>query len=126
LEFLNRYAIDCLFTRHKAQHWADIYSEARTLKKLIFNMAGYVAQDLVDSANRLAKPLESRTIDVGYRGRRLPYYLGRAALEKSQLGEEFLARTRHESLNLDIAIEEKHRLYGSAWHQFLANCKSVL
>src|SRR5262249_39483276 len=35
-------------------------------------------------------------------------------------------RTRGFQLNVDIAIEEKHRLYGAAWHQFMANCKSVL
>ena len=42
------------------------------------------------------------------RGRRLPYYLGRAALEKSQIGLEFLERTKECGLRLDIAIEEKY------------------
>jgi hypothetical protein len=126
LDFLNRYQVDCLYTRHKPRHWDEVYGRATRLKKRIFYMAGYVAPELLESASKHYVPLEARPIDVGYRGRRLPYYLGRAALEKSEIGEKFPAFAAHSGLTLDIGTEENERHYGEAWHRFLAGCKAVL
>ncbi|HZZ82182.1 MAG TPA: hypothetical protein VFE62_27035 [Gemmataceae bacterium] len=126
VDLLNRYAIDCLYTRHKPQHWHEIYPDAKTVKKRIFYMAGYVAPEMVEAATKAYVPLEARPIDVGYRGRRLPYYLGRAALEKSEIGEKFLALAQSSGLALDISIEEHDRHYGDSWHQFLSRCKAML
>jgi hypothetical protein len=126
LRFLDRYGVDCLYTRHKPKHWQDVYGEARGLKKLVFYLAGYVAAELVETAERLRRPLEARPIDVGYRGRRLPFYLGRGAIEKSAIADGFLARAVAEGFSLDIKVDERHRLYGEAWHRFLADCKAVL
>jgi len=126
LEFLNRYAIDCLYTRHKPKHWDEVYHGATALKKRVFYMAGYVATDMVDSARKLYLPQEARPIDVGYRGRRLPHYLGRGAQEKSEIGEKFLAHANDSGLKLDIAVDESQRCYGAAWYHFLAKSKAVL
>jgi hypothetical protein len=66
-----------------------------------------------------------RTIDVGYRARRLPFYMGRGGQEKSDIAEEFLRRCGS-GLVVDIDVEERSRIYGNAWRQFLANCRGVL
>lgn len=125
-QFLTRYAVDCLYTRHKPRHWQEIYGEVRSLKKLVFYLAGYLASELVEAAARLTCIPDARPIDVGYRGRRLPYYLGRGALEKTQIAEAFQRAAAGHELHLDISTHEDDRLYGEAWHQFLARCKAML
>ncbi len=71
-------------------------------------------------------PLDRRTVDVGYRGRPLPAYLGRGAMEKHEIGVRFSTHARASGLRLDIATGEGDRLYGDAWYQFMANCRCVL
>jgi hypothetical protein len=63
---------------------------------------------------------------VGYRARRLPFWLGRLGVEKWRLGEEFARRAGASGLRLDINVEEAGRLYGVQWRRFLESCRTVL
>ena len=71
-------------------------------------------------------PEEQRTIDIGYRGRRLAYYMGRGAQEKHEIGRGVLERAAAAGLRVDIDTEESSRLYGVSWYRFMANCRAVL
>ena len=71
-------------------------------------------------------PEEQRTIDIGYRGRRLAYYMGRGAQEKHEIGRGVLERAAAAGLRVDIDTEESSRLYGDSWYRFMANCRAVL
>ncbi|MBI2803570.1 MAG: hypothetical protein HYX68_01135 [Planctomycetes bacterium] len=124
--FLKRCKIDCLYSRHKPRHVRDIYAEHVPVKDYVHYLAGYVAEDLVARAASLAQPYRDRRIDVGYRGRRLPFYMGRGGQEKAEIGRRFLELAAGRGLCLDIALEERDRLYGEAWHRYLAGCKAVL
>ena len=87
---------------------------------------GYVSEDLVDAARRFAVPDGVRTVDVGYRGRPLPTYLGHGALEKHEIGVRFAELASKSGLRLDIFGAETDRLYGDDWYRFLANCRCML
>lgn len=69
---------------------------------------------------------ESRPIDVSYRGRDLPAWLGALAQEKAIIGERFLEDSKHYDLSTDIAWREGDRIYGDDWFQFLADSKATL
>lgn len=126
LAFLNDYRIDCLFSRHKPWHVRDIYPPEVPVKRYVHYLAGYVAPEMVETAQRLARPLSQRPIDVGYRGRKLPYYFGKGGQEKGLIGERFRELTRGSGLVVDIETEETKRLYGDSWPTFLAACKALL
>ena len=66
-------------------------------------------------AGRFAVADRSRTVDVGYRGRPLPAYLGHGALEKHLIGERFAGMADGSGLRLDILGAEADRLYGDDW-----------
>ena len=89
-------------------------------------LTGYVSDDLLDAAGRFAKPDAQRAVDVGYRGRPLPAYLGRGAQEKTLIGERFAELAAGSGLRLDIAGAEADRLYGDDWYRFLADCRCLL
>lgn len=67
-----------------------------------------------------------RPIDIGYRVRRAPYWLGRQGLIKVAVGEKVRRYCRrHTNLVTDIKIGEE-TLSGDAWIRFLLRSKAVL
>ena len=74
--FLNDHAIDCVYTCLEPSEFDKVYGRYTSVPKLVSNIPGYVSEKIVDAGRRFAVPLERRTIDVGYRGRPLPAYLG--------------------------------------------------
>jgi hypothetical protein len=87
------------------------------------NLTGYVPQTLIGLT---VAPTAQRPIDVGYRSRKPPYWLGELAYEKWQIAERFAARAAGTGLALNLSYEEGDRLYGPAWTRFIASCKAVL
>jgi hypothetical protein len=125
-EFLNDHDIDCVYTCLEPSEFGKVYERYTNVPKLVSNFPGYVPDRLVDLARELTIPLERRTIDVGYRGRPLPAYLGHGGMEKHEIGERFGALAAGSGLRLDVATREGDRLYGDDWYRFMANCRCVL
>ncbi|MEQ8925884.1 MAG: hypothetical protein RLO81_08730, partial [Fulvivirga sp.] len=69
---------------------------------------------------------ESRNIDVGYRARKVPYWLGSFAQEKWIIAERFKKEAQKYNLSCDIDTNEHKRLYGKKWYNFIASCKAML
>ena len=86
-------------------------------------LAGYVPVDLT---KRDVPPLSARPIDVGYRARKLPAWMGAHTLQKWQIADRFIADAVHYDLKCDISYEESARIYGEEWITFLTNCRAVL
>ena len=86
-------------------------------------LTGFVPEALV---RREVPPLARRPVDVGYRARRVPLWLGELGQEKSDIVEKFQTATQGAGLTLDLSCEEHDRLYGEAWVRFLASCKATL
>ena len=89
----------------------------------VTTLAGYVPA----AAARFRTPaLPSRPLDVGYRGRALPPWLGILGQEKAWIAEGFLARARKRGLRCDIGWTENARIYGEDWFRFVASCRVTL
>jgi len=89
-------------------------------------LPGYVSNDLIAVARIMTKPENRRENDVGYRARRLPFYMGKGAQEKHEIGIQFRECANHLGLKTDIETDEQCRIYGKRWYEFLANCRAVL
>jgi len=124
--FLNRHAIDCVYTLVEQPYFRDVYLKYTSVKNLINYIPGYVADDLIAVAARLSVPEARRTVDVGYRARPLSFYSGKGAQEKTRIAIEFRERARDSGLKLDIETDEAQRIYGRKWYKFVANCRAVL
>lgn len=124
--FLNTYKIQCVYTLLDPKYWSDVYQKYTSVQRLVYTLTGYVSPELVKRADRLVRDDAQRSIDVGYRARRLPFYMGRGGQEKSDIAGEFVRRCDGSGLALDVAVNEESRIYGEAWWEFLANCRGVL
>lgn len=116
--------IHVLFTLLSPSEIPKIYDEASLpgVVKLT-TLAGYVPENLTGFAT---PAIEARPIDIGYRGRTCPYWLGRLAQEKVWIAQGVLARAQKYDLRCDIAWAEQDRIYGQRWNQFLMSCKATL
>lgn len=85
-------------------------------------LAGYVDDDMVDLDT---KSYDERLIDVGYRARKLPMWLGSLAREKWQIAEVFQHHAQG-NLTTDISCREEDRIYGDEWRNFVRNCRAML
>ena len=125
-EFLNEHEIDCVYTCLEPSEFAKVYGRYTNVPRLESNIPGYVSEDLIEAAHRFAVPDHVRTVDVGYRGRPLPPYLGHGAMEKHEIGVRFAELASDSGLRLDIFGAETDRLYGDDWYRFLASCRCML
>ncbi len=124
--FLNEVDVDCVYTLLEPQHVAAVYGKHTNVRRVESTIPGLVSSELLAAANAYARSPSDRSVDIGYRARRLPFYMGRGGQEKHEIGAKFLERARDLDLVLDIAVEERSRLYDDAWYRFLGDCRAVL
>jgi len=121
---LNELGIDLLLSCVPQHEIAKVYPRDKVPKLRVVNvLTGYVSEGLL---HRDVLPVAKRSIDVGYRTRKMPYWLGRLGHEKTMIAEEFANRARGSGLVLDLSTQEGERLYGEAWTNFVASCRSVI
>jgi hypothetical protein len=124
--FIRDCGIACVYTLVEPPHFAETYGKRTGVERLIYTLPGYVSDELVQAGRALARPSRERPIDIGYRGRQLPFWMGRGSQEKHLIAERFQELARGLDLSLDIESEEGKRLYGRRYYTFLASCKAIL
>lgn len=125
-EFLDDCGVDCVYTCFDAADFEATYGSHTNVSRMVSYMPAYVSPDMVAEAKRLHRPDAERTIDVGYRTRPTPPYFGRGGVEKTEIGERFVAAAAETGLRLDISAREEDRLYGEQWYEFLADSRGQL
>ncbi len=116
--------IHVLFTLVPTIEIPKIWSEDRLPGVVKINtLAGYVPDGRVDLSGL---PVERRPIDVGYRGREVPFWIGRLGQEKVWIAKGMRALAAAYGLRCDIGWTEQDRIYGRAWNQFLTSCRATL
>jgi len=100
-----------------------MYASLRPSVEIRTTLTGYVCERWEKTK---IKEFSNREIDVGYRARKCPFFLGKKGYDKYLIGEEFLRNSQGLGLRTDISSKEKDRLYGNAWIEFLQNCKATL
>ena len=125
-EFIDRYDIDCVYTLLEGPEFEDVYRKHTNVRKIVYNIPGYVSDEMVVAAQRYSIPGDQRRFDVRYRGRRLPFYMGNGAQEKHEIALGFKERSNGLGLKLDLEIDEEKRKNGDAWYRFLADSRAVL
>ncbi|MFX0093039.1 MAG: hypothetical protein ACFFBD_14875 [Candidatus Hodarchaeota archaeon] len=124
--FLNRQQIDCVFTLVESHFFKDTYEKYTSVPRLVYCLPGYVSDSMLVASSKYYWPDEKRTIDIGYRGRKLDYYMGKGAQEKYEIAVKFREKASGLGLKLNIEADESKRIYGEKWYRFSANCRGML
>jgi len=72
------------------------------------------------------KAWSDRKIDIGYRARSLPIWMGELGTYKSKIIQQVKKNSAANGLNLDLSSSETSRIYGRDWVNFLCNTKIAL
>jgi len=116
--------VDILFTAVPETEIYKVYSKEKFLGvKIVTNLCGYVPESFT---NIMPPEFHSRPIDVGYRSRKTPFWLGKLGVDKWIIVDKFLKYCKDEDLVMDLSYNESDRIYGNKWPLFLMSCKSVL
>ncbi|GGI80093.1 hypothetical protein [Legionella impletisoli] len=122
INFIN---FDILFTCFPSSEIERIYPTSKLPNLVKYNnLTGYVPENLVGISSY--ERSSERKIDVGYRGRKIPFWLGELAYEKCSIVDQWKKYTANANLIMDISYHEDDRIYGEKWIQFLTSCKTTL
>lgn len=124
--FVNEVGIDLVYTHVHPEDVDAVWGRYAPGTTARFNYPGYVDSEMIAAADRFARPDAQRDIDVGYRGRPLPPYMGSGSAEKALIGDGFRERAESTPLRVDIDTSETGRLYGDSWYRFLGRCRATL
>jgi hypothetical protein len=117
--------IGLVFTCVPAESIARVYPPERFAGVHFVNvLTGYVPIAL--SRLKAYPPISQRPILIGYRGRNIGFSYGSLGQEKVQIGARMKELCTERGLPVDIAWEEKDRIYGAGWFDFLGRCRATL
>lgn len=86
---------------------------------------GYVPDDFASDLPS-PKPLAERPIFIGYRGRDIGGRYGRLGFDKFEIGRRMKELCDARGIETDIAMDEASRIYGTAWFDFVGDCRAML
>jgi hypothetical protein len=115
--------VDVLFTSVPEPAASEAYETRLPGVTRLTTLLGYVADELVGRPTPLPG---DRLLDVGYRARDLPFWLGRLGREKVEIATGVLERAPAYGLRCDISTREEDRIYGEAWNRFVASSRATL
>jgi hypothetical protein len=124
---LREFNVKTVFTCFTKQEFAEVYpSEKVPLENCVSVFPGYVDEIAVRRIESSCTNCRERPIDLGYRARRLPYWLGRQGQLKNEIGQIFLQKTRGTRLKIDISTDFADVFLGEEWYKFLCRTRAVL
>jgi hypothetical protein len=122
---LSEIGIKGLFTCFEKEEARKVYGDLVAVGlDLISVLPGYVGPSLLHLD---PGPLAStRRVDIGYRGRRYPFWHGELGQERVRIHERVLTDAPKFGLRVNSSVRERDRLAGAAWLRFQRLCKAVL
>jgi hypothetical protein len=125
---LNEYKVKSVFTCADGRDQKVLYPKNKVgVKNFIKVFPGYVDEATLSEIEDQGWSSGERSIDIGYRSRRLPYWFGRYAQNKAKVGEVIKKYCEeHTDLEVDISSDLDKVLYGDEWVKFLCRCNVVL
>lgn len=126
-KLLKKCGVETVFTCLSPVDYSKIYPFEKTgIKHFFQTCPGFVDENSKEAIERLSKENKTRDIDIGYRARELPFWLGRHGQIKKEIADQILQTEIEHNLKLDISIDPKDVFYGDDWMRFLLRSRCVL
>jgi hypothetical protein len=124
----NEFGVETVFSCATEKDFRKLYPKGKVRIKHYFHVfTGYVDEDTLDRVGEWMRKGGERQIDIGYRARKLPYWLGRHGRKKCEIGVRVADYVKKRlDLNVDISSNPEDVFWGDDWLRFLLKCKAVL
>lgn len=122
--FFRDFGIKTVYTCLPPSDYQKVYDKEISGLDYYFSVpAGFIDETAVNRYANESPPLSERPIDIGYRARKVPYWLGKHGNIKWLLGEKFNNAAKHHNLKTDISSDPEGFFMGKDWYRFLQSCK---
>ncbi|MBM2816096.1 MAG: hypothetical protein HW421_2858 [Ignavibacteria bacterium] len=126
-QFFKEFGIKTVFTCFAEEDWEKVYPKEKSGLKHYFSVfPGYIDENAIQTIGKDSKKHSQRSLDVGYRARKVPFWLGFFGLRKWLVTEKFLECPAANDLIHDVSNDEHKVFYGDKWYKFLGNCRVFL
>lgn len=126
-KMINECGIDTVFTCAYQSDFNTLYPKEKVkLKHLFTTLTGFIDEECLKTIKRLSKEVPERDIDIGYRARKLPYWVGIHGQLKTRIAEEVMNAPSNVSLKMDISLQPQDVFHGDDWYRFLLRCRTIL
>ena len=134
-EYLNSNYLNDFFKTIKLDRLYTLFYDKNDIRKVYpFNktgisnihtvLPGYISCNMIKPEEQIL-PFEKRKIDIGYRARKNPFWLGEFSLRKWEIAERFLKFNKGEKV-FDISTKAEDTILGEKWLDFIENCRFFL
>ena len=90
---------------------------------VVSGLPGYISERM---KNTQRADLRRRSVDLVYRGRPLPVWLGKCSEEKVEIGHHAIRMAQRYGLTVDCKVKEEDRVYGKRWTSLLMKGRATL
>jgi hypothetical protein len=126
-EFVEDFEIGHVFSVAPESEWDAIYPTVdREHVGISRVLTGYLEDTRVRQVTRLGPPGGKRDIDIGYRAKELPFWLGRHGLLKSVMAQRVEMAAGRRGLSCDISTRREDTLLEDDWLRFLLRSKYTI
>ena len=126
VHFIHELNIQIVFSVSPETEWGQLYEGVDFTKIKFYKvLTGYLDDKGIKTIDRFSKSIK-KDIDVGYRARNLPQWLGRHGYMKTEIAEIFNATLKKYNLNTSISTNPKDTFLGYDWYRFMVRCKYML
>ncbi len=123
--WMYEYNVNIVYSVCEQSFWPVLYPKLSEYGVLRLAYTAYL-DDSTSYPVSFIKPFNQRTIDVGYRAHKLPYYFGYLGQEKWKIGTIFSKYAKKYSLKCDISVNNNKVILGKDWVDFINNSKFTL
>jgi hypothetical protein len=118
--------IETVFTCAQPCDYQTLYpSHLSGLKHYFSTYPGFVDENTFARLQQLSSPEIPRDIDIGYRARDVPYWLGRHGTIKGGLGDKIQTAAAGSNLHIDTSCDPSDVFLGDDWWKFLLRCRTA-
>jgi hypothetical protein len=102
-----------------------VYCEKSGLEDVFIfcTLSGYLPEDLLKID---VPPISGRPFHATYRGRTVPYWLGRHARQKHEIASGFSQLANERGLQVNVTTRDTERVYGRDWINLVLSGKAIL
>jgi len=124
--FIHEMNINVVLSVSPESEWDQLYEGVdRTKVKFYKTLTGFLDDKGIKMINGFLKNT-TKDIDIGYRARNLPQWLGRHGYLKTIIADVFNKRLKNYKLVNDISTDPKDTFLGLSWYKFMCRCKYMI
>jgi len=125
-EWLLELGVTSVYSCFGPEQWTTLYPLLASRAAFHETLTGFIDEEAASSLAGRIVPHKERRLDIVYRARKLPYWLGSHGQLKHRIAEAVQERAAGLGLSTDISTRPGDTILGGGWLDFLMSGRAVI